>query len=209
CFLDTADDGRDVFLRNRTTDNLVFNFHALAFFIGRDGDAGVAILTFTTRLTDEFAFAFSVLSNGFAIRDLRSAGVGFHFEFAFQAVDNDFQVKLTHARDDELAGFFIGEAAERRIFFRETLQTFRHFVAVLLGLRFDGHADDGFGERRGLQRHVEIFVTQRVTGGDVAQTDERGDVTGINAVDILAFAALNNHEAADALTLARAWIVYG
>ena len=67
--------------------------------------------------------------------------------------------------------------------------------------------DDRFGERRRFERHVEIFVAQRVAGGDVAQTDERGDVAGINFVDVLAFAALNDHEAADALAFARARIV--
>ena len=48
---------------------------------------------------------------------------------------------------------------------------------------------------------------KRVTGGDVAQTDQRGDVAGINFVDVLAFAALNDHEAADAFAFARARIV--
>ena len=100
----------------------------------------MAVLTATTGLADELAFAFGGLGDGFAIRDLRSAGVGFDLEFADQTVANDFQVQLTHARDDELAGFFVGEATERRIFFRQTLQTFAHLLAVRLGLRLDGHA---------------------------------------------------------------------
>src|SRR5262249_16280612 len=57
------------------------------------------------------------------------------------------------------------------------------------------------------ERDVEFFVAQRVTGGDVADTDERGDVTSVNAFDIFTFAALNDHEAADAFALARARIV--
>ena len=50
---------------------------------------------------------------------------------------------------------------------------------------------------------------KRVAGGDVAQTDQRGDVAGVNRVDVLALAALNDHEAADAFAFARARIVNG
>ena len=95
---------------------------------------------------------------------------------------NDFQVQLTHAGDDELAGFFVGEATERRIFFRQALQAFGHLLAIRLGLRLDGHADDRLRERRRFERDVKIFIAQRVTGGDVAQTDQRGDVAGVNCV---------------------------
>ena len=65
------------------------------------------------------------------------------------------------------------------IFFRETLQAFGHFVAVLLGLRLDGHDDDRLGERRRFERDVKVFVAERVASGDVAQPDERGDVAGV------------------------------
>jgi len=58
-----------------------------------------------------------------------------------------------------------------------------------LVFRFDGHADDGFGNVGGLSV-TSVFVAQRVTRGDVAQTDQRGDVAGIDLVDVLAFAAL-------------------
>ena len=77
----------------------------------------------------------------------------------------------------------------------------------MLRLRFDGHRDNGFGERRRFERHVEIFVAQRVTRRDVAQTDERGDVAGVNFVDVLTLAALNHHEPGNAFTFARARIV--
>ncbi len=116
-------------------------------------------------------------------------------------------MQLAHARDDELAGFLVRETAERRVFFRKPLQAFGQFIAILLRLRFDGHGNNRLGERRRFERHVVIFVAQRVAGRDVAQTDERGDVAGINFVDVLALAALNDHEAADALAFARARIV--
>src|SRR5271154_6651172 len=206
-FLDAADDRRNIFLRNRAADNLVKDLDALAFFIRLDGDAGVAVLTFAAGLTDEFSFALGFFGDRFAISDLRGAGVGLHFEFALEAINDDFQMQLAHARDDKLAGFLVRETAERRVFLGETLQAFGQFVAILFRLRLHGHRDDGFWKRRRFERYVVIFIAKRVAGRDVAQTDERSDVAGINFVDVLAFAALDDHEAADALAFARARIV--
>src|ERR1035438_7070444 len=206
-FFDAVNDRWNVFLGNGAADNFIDDFYALAFFIRRNGDAGVAVLALAAGLPDELALAFSVFGDRLAIRNLRSAGVGFHLEFALEAVNDDFQMQLAHARNDELAGFLVGETAERRIFFREPLQAFGQFVAILLGLRFDGHGNNWFREGRRFERHVEILIAQRVTGGDVAQTDERGDVAREHFVDVLAFAALDDHEAADAFAFARAWIV--
>ena len=138
----------------------------------------MAVLAATAGLADEFAFALGRLGDGFAIGDLRRAGVGVHLEFALQPVADDFQMQLAHARDDELAGLLVGETTERRVFLGQPLQAFGHLVAVLLRLRLDGHADDRLGERRRFERHVKILVAQRVAGGDVAQADQRGDVAG-------------------------------
>ena len=59
---------------------------------------GVAVLAATAGLPDEFALAIGRLGDGFAIGDLRRAGVGLHLELAEQAVADDFQVQLAHAR---------------------------------------------------------------------------------------------------------------
>ena len=66
---------------------LFIDLNAFAPFIGLNRDAGVTVLTTTTGLADEFAFAFGRLGDRFAIGDLRRAGVGFDFEFALQTVD--------------------------------------------------------------------------------------------------------------------------
>ena len=85
-FLDAVNDRRDVFLGNGAADDLVGDLDALALFIGLERDAGVAVLAAAAGLADELAFAFRRLGDGFAIGDLRRAGVGLHFEFALQAV---------------------------------------------------------------------------------------------------------------------------
>src|SRR5581483_3780304 len=101
------------------------------------------------------------------------------------------------------------EATESRIFFGQPLEAFAELLAVGLGLGLDGHADDRLGERGRFERDVEILVTERVACSDVAQTDESGDVAREDVIDVFAFAALNDHEAADALAAAGAGIVNG
>ena len=118
-------------------------------------------------------------------------------------------MELTHARDDQLARVFVGEAAERRIFFRQALQTFGHLITIRLRLRLDRHADDRLREGGRLQHHVERLVTQGVAGGDVPETDQRRDVARVHAVHVLPLAALDDHEAADALALAGTGVVDG
>ena len=49
------------------------------------------------------------------VGDLRPADVGVDLELAQQAVDDDLQVELAHARDDRLAGLFVDGDAEGRI----------------------------------------------------------------------------------------------
>src|SRR5439155_13822264 len=159
------------------------------------------------RLADKLAFALGGLGDGFAISNLRRARIGLHLELAKQAVPDDFQVQFTHARDDELAGFFIGETAKRRVLLRQALQTFPHLVTISLRLRFDRHADDRLGERRRFEHDIKILVAQRVASPDVAQADERGDVARENLVHVLALAALNDHQPADTLAFARTRIV--
>ena len=104
---------------------------------------------------------------GFAIGNLRRAGAGVHLELAKEAVTDNFQVQLTHPGNDELAGFFIGEAAEGRIFFGQTLQTFGHLLPIGLCFRLDGHGNDRLREGRRFEHDVEILIAKRVAGGDV------------------------------------------
>ena len=82
---------------------------------------------------------WALRGDGFAVRDLRFAGVRVHFEFAEHPVANDFQVQLAHAGDDGLAGVFVRVDAESRVFFGEALQRGRHFFLVQFRLRLNRH----------------------------------------------------------------------
>ena len=111
----------DVFAGNHATHNLVFHLHTAAPLGGFDGDRGVAILTATTGLLLEKAATFGGGGNGLAIGDLRGAGLRLHLEFTLQAVPNNFEVQLTHAGHECLAGFLIGIAFESGIFLSQCL----------------------------------------------------------------------------------------
>src|SRR5439155_11810784 len=122
-------------------------------------------------------------------------------------VANNFQVQLAHARNDELAGFFVGETTERWIFLSQTLEAFTHLFAIGFGLRLDGHRDNWLGERRWLEQDFEIFVAERITSGDVLEPDERGDIARVSGLDVDPFVGLDHHDAAHAFALARARII--
>ena len=70
----------------------------------------------------------------------------------------------------------VSSFVKQRVLFRETLQAFRHLVAVSLRLRLHRHADDRLGERGRFEHDVEVLVAERVARGDVAQADQRRDV---------------------------------
>ncbi len=145
--------------------------------------------------------------DGFAVGDLRLAGVGLDLEFADHAVPDDFEVQLAHAGDDGLAGLFVGEDAEGRVFLGEALKRVGHLLLVELGLRLDGHADDGIGERRRFEQDRVILIAKRVAGGDVLDADDGGDVAGVAGVDVFALVCLDLDQAADAFAFAGARVV--
>jgi len=57
-----------------------------------------------------------LLRDGLAVGDLRLAHGCLDVELALHAVDEDFEVQLTHSGDDGLARLFVGANAEGRVF---------------------------------------------------------------------------------------------
>ncbi len=176
----------------------------------RQLDHDVTVLTLTTGLLGVLVVRLDVSQgDGFAVGHLRRADVGFNVELALQAVDDDVQVQLAHARDDGLAGFFVGLDAERRIFLRQATQRQTHLFLVRLGLRLDGHRDHRLRERHALQDDRRIHGAQGVTGGGVLQAHGSSDVTSQNFLDFLAVVRVHLQDAADALLLALHRVQHG
>ncbi|CAI8399928.1 MAG: Uncharacterised protein [Cyanobium sp. ARS6] len=95
--------GLDEFLGNDTANDFVDEFKTGFRFTRLHFDHNVAVLTLTTGLTRELAFASRCRTDGFAVGDLRRTDIGFNFEFAQHPVDQDLQMQLSHARDHGLA----------------------------------------------------------------------------------------------------------
>ena len=115
--LDTCINRRDVFLRNYAADDVVDEFVSFAGLVGLNADFNVTVLTAATGLAGIFVVDISRFADGFLIGNLGSANVCFNLEFAKQAVNDNFQVQLTHTGDNGLAGFLISVGPEGRVFF--------------------------------------------------------------------------------------------
>ncbi|EAX47677.1 conserved hypothetical protein [Thermosinus carboxydivorans Nor1] len=208
CFFDAALDCWDIFFRNNTTDNLVFEDKTFARLKGLDFQPAVAILTAATGLTDELAFRLDCLADGFTVSNLGFANVAIDLELAQHAVDDDFQVQLAHTLDNGLTGFLVSIHPESRVFFRQPLESDGHFLLVSLGFRFNGYRNNRLGEDHRLENDGVFLIAQRIAGRGIFKTDGSGDVTGANFVNFFAVIGMHLEDAANPLFFALSRVVY-
>ena len=164
----------------------------------------MAVLAAAAGLAHEAAVALRRPADGLAVGDLRLADVGGDLELAHHAVDEHVEVQLAHARDEGLAGLLVGLDAEGRVLFGEALERDAQLVLVGLGLGLDGDLDDRLGEGHRLEDDGVLRVGQGVAGEGVLEADGRGDVAGVDLVDLLAVVGVHLDDAPDAL-LACPW----
>src|SRR5690606_7749575 len=93
---------------------------------GRDFKLDTRKLSGTAGLFLMGVIDFNSFTEGFTISHLRSTNIGFHFEFALHAINQNVEVKLAHALDDRLTGFVVGGYLERGIFRSQTVQSNAH-----------------------------------------------------------------------------------
>src|SRR5512142_1451596 len=201
-FLHALLDGGDELARDGAAGDLVDELVAFAAGLRLDPQVTMAVLAAAARLLDVLAFGLGVLGDGLAVRDLRPAHVAFHLVLALHAVDDDVEVKLAHAGNDELVGLFVGPDAERRVLFGQFLERDAHLLLVRLGLRLDGERDDRFGEGDVLEHDRPVLVAEGVAGEGRLEAHGGGDVAGLDLIDVLARVGVQAHDAADALAIA-------
>ena len=207
CLAAAFDTCVDVFFWNGAADGFVFDGDPLSCLVGLDGKNDVAVLTAATGLFDEFTFTASWLGDGFAISDLRSAGVGIDLKLAFDAINDDFEVKFTHSGNDGLAGFFVGLDHEGRIFIGEAGEGEGEFLLVGLGSWFDGHRNDWLRESGWFEDDVVSIGGEGVTRGGIFEADHCSDVSGEAGIDVFVFVCLDANQTTNALRFAGAWVV--
>ena len=106
----------------------------------------VAVLAAAAGLLDIPAFALGRARDRFLVGDLWLADRRLDVELPLQAVDDDLEVQLAHASDDDLAGLRIRLHPERRILGHQLAEAHAELFLVGLGLRFDGERDDRLRE---------------------------------------------------------------
>ena len=194
-------DRRNEFLRDRAADGGVDELKALAALIGFDSDLDMAVLALAAGLTRVLGLLIDLLANGLFVGDLRRTDVCLDLELPQEAVNDDLQMKLTHAGDDRLAGLFIGVGFERGILFGELGKRDAHLFLTGLRLRLDRHADDRLGEDHVLENDGMLFVAERITGRGILQADGRGDIAGIHNGQILSVVRVHEQNSAHPLAL--------
>ncbi len=199
CALNTGIDRGDIFLRNRTANDLIAEFVALAGLVRIHLDLAVAVLTFTARLTGVLLVHFDMLADGLFVSNLGLTDICLHLKLAQQTVDDDLQVKLTHTGDDRLSGFLIGVGAESRILFGQLRQADAHLFLTSLGLGLYGDADNRLGEFHGLEDDRMLGIAQRIAGGGVLEANRRRDIAGVAGFNILSVVRMHLQDTAHTL----------
>ena len=108
-------------------------------------------------------------------------------------------MQLAHTGNDGLTRLFVGVGLKRRVLLGQLHQGDAHLLLTGLGLRLDGHADNGLGEFHGLEDDRMLLIAERVAGRGVLHTDRGGDIAGIDRVDILAVIGVHLQDAAQTL----------
>src|SRR5690554_4931933 len=140
---------------------------------------------------------FNSFTAGFTISHLRSTNIGFHFEFALHAINQNVEVKLAHALDDRLTGFVVGCYLERGIFRSQTVQSNAHLFLVSLGFWFNRKLDHGIRELHPFKNDRMSRITKRVTGRGRLHASQSNDVASKGFINIFPVIRVHLEDTAD------------
>src|SRR5689334_4282540 len=100
----------------------------------------------------------------------------------------------------------VGTDAEGRILLGQALQGQAHLFLVGLGLRLNRNLDNRLREGNRLEDNRVGRIGQCVTGGGAFQTNRRGNLAGVDLLDLLTTVGMHAQDATDALLLAGAGV---
>src|SRR5436190_2434390 len=199
--LDPFVDRLDELLRNRALRGLVLEDVAGARLAGEEMNLHVAVLAAAAGLLGVLHLAVRRTGQRFLVGDLRPADARLDVELAPEAVDDDLEVQLAHAGDDHFTGGLVRLHAEGRILVHQLAEALAELFLVRLGLRLDRERDDRLREVHRLEHDRLLLVADRVAGRHGAEPDGRGDVPGVDFLDLFALVRVHLQQAPDALAL--------
>ena len=203
-FGDTLFDGGDVLAGDDAADDLVDELDAGSALGRLDPQPRDGELPVTTALLLHLAFGFGFAADGLAVRDAYLFALDFDAEFPRQALERDGEVGLAHAAEQRLMRLGVALDPEHRVFLLQPVQRVGELVLVGLGLGVDRHREQRFRERERLDLRRRALGREHVTGREVVELGDRGDVTGRDLLDRVLFLAAHGEELVQALVGVRA-----
>ena len=131
--LDALADRVDERLRDRSLEDLVLEDVSGARLAGIEVNLHVRVVAAAAGLACVLHLAVGRTRERFLVGDQRTADARLDAELALQAVEDDLEVQLAHAADDDVAGRLAALDAERRVFGHEPEQPLGEPLLVSLG----------------------------------------------------------------------------
>src|SRR5437588_25250 len=150
CFTYAVLDRFNVFPRYRTANNGIDKLKTFATLVWCYSYPHITILTMPTSLPDMLTLSSALTCNRLAVGNLRTSYVCPNFKFTEKTIHNHFKMQLTHSTNNGLARFGICMQLESRIFFRQFIQSNRHFILISTSSWFDGNRNHWLWESDGL-----------------------------------------------------------
>ncbi len=144
--------GRDILSWNDPAHDAIDELEALSAFLGLHSEPAIAELAVTACLLFVFALHLGAGGDGLLVGDLGCLQVHLHPIPSLEPVHCDLDVELAKAGQDKLAGLFVPEHLEYRVFIHDLVECRHDLFHVRLGLGGYGHVHDGIGEDRARER---------------------------------------------------------
>jgi hypothetical protein len=133
--------GRNVIFRNGAAENIVDELELAAAWQGFHADLAVPVLTVAAGLLLVASLHVGFAANSLAVRNFGSLQDHFRVIALLKLRNDDFDMLLAGARDEEFLGLRIAEETQHAIFFHQFVYAGPELVFVRAALGFDGKRD--------------------------------------------------------------------
>ncbi|EHP84112.1 hypothetical protein GeomeDRAFT_3259 [Geobacter metallireducens RCH3] len=199
---------RNILARHNATLNGINKLVSLAGLLRLHLDPDMAILTTTPGLTHKFTLDLDLFGHSFTIGNLRLTNISLYLELSHETVNNNFKMKLTHARDNSLTSFLISPNTERRVFTGKLLKTDAKLLLIGLGLRLNSNRNNRLRELDGLKNYRRVLRTEGITSRSVLKTYSGSYVTSKNFLYFFTLVCVHLQKSTDTLFFTLCGVIY-